>query len=232
MGKVGCVTVSMKTLSLEMRQGIRRLIQKKSQVQHVLDIRETTAAGLGVFNSNQCILPHTLLTLYPGPYVPAPPHVSLSVSDEGESILLVQPPVDPSYLMYSDYGGYFDAKEASLTAASFGHLINHSSGTCPNVDVLHFKWKEVLSSSLHQAWEEDVMICNYLPPADVDWYFDSHANTTVQFPSPDQSEYWWLLNGVAIVSISPIRKDEELLLDYQLALNEETPSWYRPAVYG
>jgi len=154
---------------------------------------------------------------FTGPFVPSPPQISLSANDD-LPIVLLQRPDDVSYLLYSIYGGYFDAigesRDEGTNLSATGHLINHPSDAFPNVDIVHFRWEDILfSPSLSSAKTAEVAeateteatallsseymkytCCNFIPQ-EKEWYFDSNTETTVTFPKKSSGEYWKLLKG-------------------------------------
>ena len=141
---------------------------------------------------------------------------------------------------------------------ALGHLINHASNKLPNVEAFHFSWKDILlelrneekeklpvqeqeqedNNDKHQEnnFLKTIYNINFLPQGE--WYFDTRSNTTIQFPDRKShpGEYLYRLKGIAVVSTRDIAFGEELLLDYDLRINQSGNNnnnhldWYQPAL--
>jgi len=213
-------------------------------------------AGYGLRADGPCSLPaHRIVCLYPGRFFPPLPMV-LTLDE----IPLVQlhTPVrgeESEYLIYSALGGFLDepvqatqqlkGAEQQLWA---GHRIQHPpKGVKPNVDVVHFMWKDVLQGQGRgaPAWEAEAasQVLRGTRMYAGRWFVDHRAaqshgggSREVQLPTLQGKggleAYWRCMAGLAVVTTREIPPEEELYLDYELGAQKASRlSWYHAVQY-
>lgn len=107
-----------------------------------------------------------------------------------------------------------------------GQLVNHDADGS-NVEVCSFAWEDLLSKhgdSTTTATDDCYAIPNELRADGTPWYYDMTSDELISFPKRDETPLpRRMLCGAALILTKPIRRGEELLLDY--GLREPYPEW-------
>jgi hypothetical protein len=219
-------------------EGAEKLLLKHRCSAVVVGKSSIKTAGHGVFASRE-IVAGEAIALYPGIFTP--PFPTTAVSDDGSINVLQRHDATNAYILnLASIGGFIDGR--SLCAVGrlgglqnpsvVGHLVNHPpEGIRPNADVASFLWKDV--TSLQSIQDDYFPLPNSSRDDGSPWYFDSHLQEIVHFPTlstpPTEDE---ALGGALLFATQSIHQGQEIFIDYALKppYPEWARLWYKPAV--
>lgn len=193
-------------------------------------------AGNGVI-SKGVIPKHRFVSFYPGFYCPPPP--IYSVGSASGDFCIRQGEVLENLSAYRinciNNGGILDSSGYPRSSLPFsdGDIINHPpKGKSPNVFPIDFSWKKLITSSKQWSKSSQDLLLKYKNETNKLgqglWYVDGTSLEPVylspEINHPDA--------GIVIVSLTDIKDDTELLMDYLFNTDSEVPFWYTPVDYS
>uniref|UniRef100_A0A7S3LS39 SET domain-containing protein n=1 Tax=Aplanochytrium stocchinoi TaxID=215587 RepID=A0A7S3LS39_9STRA len=251
------------TTSVSFFRAVRNLLSVNSDIEAV-SVRKShlEVAGLGVFTCRK-VYCGEVLCLYPGSYTPPlPPYTVVGDNDfAGTAVYLATEEKEladsQAYVInLNDRGAGIGGRinGAELTSelqisdsdnttgrldenpCACGHLVNHKPGKLANVEVLPFRWMDIVDADAqaHDSWTFNFP--NEIRADGSPWFYDGHSKEIVYFPShtdipKSKNENAWInhlksypmLSGAALVAKYDIDSRHELFLDY--GLKEPYPPW-------